>query len=68
KVLTNANAETIDKAEAQYKQAGQMLIDDNVDAVLFYGTQTYFTHTYVKGAGFNSLYDYNWQGIRILKH
>jgi len=68
KVLQTANAEQVDKALPSYQQAGQTLIDDNVDAVLFYGTQTYFTHTYVKGAGFNSLYDFNWQGIRILKH
>ncbi|HEY8643154.1 MAG TPA: peptide ABC transporter substrate-binding protein [Candidatus Dormibacteraeota bacterium] len=68
KVLATANAESIDKALPSYQQAGQTLIDDNVDAVLFYGTATYFTHTYVKGAGFNSLYDYNWQGIKILKH
>ena len=45
-----------------------MLIADSVDAVLYYNTQTYFTHSYVKGAGFNSLYDFNWQGIRILQH
>ena len=68
KNLKTANAESIDKALPLYQQAGQTLIDDNVDAVLFYGTQTYFTHSYVKGAGFNSLYDFNWQGIKILKH
>ncbi|HEX6348219.1 MAG TPA: peptide ABC transporter substrate-binding protein [Candidatus Dormibacteraeota bacterium] len=68
KTLQTANAESIDKAVPLYQQAGQMLIDDNVDAVLYYNTQTYFTHSYVKGAGFNSLYDYNWQGIRILQH
>jgi oligopeptide transport system substrate-binding protein len=68
KILVQANASQIDKALPQYVQAGQMMIDDNVDANLFYGTQTYFTHTYVKGAGFNSLYDFNWQGIKILKH
>jgi len=68
KTLATANAESIDKAIPSYQQAGQTLIDDNVDAVLFYGTQTYFTHTYVQGAGFNSLYDFNWQGIKILKH
>jgi len=68
KILKSANASPIDRAVPQYQQAGQMLITDNVDAVLYYNTQTYFTHTYVKGAGFNSLYDFNWQGIRILQH
>jgi len=68
KVLQTANGEQVDKAIPSYQQAGQTLIDDNVDAVLYYNTQTYFTHTYVKGAGFNSLYDFNWQGVRILQH
>jgi oligopeptide transport system substrate-binding protein len=64
----SAGKKPIDKAEADYKQAGKMLNDDVVDAYLFYGTQTYFSQTYVKGAGFNSLYDFNWESIRLLKH
>lgn len=67
-LLAQANAKPIDQAIPLYQQAGQKLIDDAVDAYLFYGTQTYFTHTYVKGAGFNSLYDYSWEGIKLLKH
>jgi hypothetical protein len=45
-----------------------MMIQDVVTANLRYDTQSYLTQTYVKGAGYNGLYDYNWQGIRILKH
>lgn len=66
--LSQANAKPIDQAIPLYQQAGQTLMTDAVDAVLFYSTQTYFTHTYVKGAGFNSLYDYSWTGIKLLKH
>ena len=51
---------TSTEPSAHASLAGQLLIADNVDAVLYYNTQTYFTHTYVKGAGYNSLYDYNW--------
>ena len=68
KLLTKANAQTIEKAVPDYQAAGQMMIDDMVQANLIYGTQTYFTNTYVKGAGFNSLYDFNWEGIKLLKH
>jgi len=24
--------------------------------------------SYVRGAGYNSLYDFNWEGIRLLQH
>ena len=37
-------------------------------AALQYGTQPYLVQSYLKGAGFNSLYDHSWTGIRILKH
>jgi hypothetical protein len=44
------------------------MIGDVYGADLTYGTQSYVIQTYIKGAGYNSLYDYNWSGIRILKH
>ncbi len=69
KTLNQANAMTdINKAVPLYQQAGQTLLNDVSDAVLIYGTQGYLTQKYVKGAGFNSLYDYNWEGIRLLQH
>lgn len=67
-LLNQANTQPIDKAEAQYKQAGEIMIKDVVDANLFYGTQTYVTKPYVKGSGYNSLYDFNWEGIKLLQH
>jgi hypothetical protein len=45
-----------------------MLLQDTESALLRYDTQTYVAQTYVKGSGYNGLYDYSWEGIRILKH
>jgi oligopeptide transport system substrate-binding protein len=68
KVVQKADSEQITQAESDYKQAQKMMIADYNGGNLFYGTQSYVTQSYVKGAGFNSLYDYSWEGIRILKH
>jgi oligopeptide transport system substrate-binding protein len=66
-LVASANRKSVDKSEADYKQAGKMMTDDVVDAYLIYSTQTYFTQSYVRGAGFNSMYDFGWEGIRLLK-
>ena len=63
-----ANAKPITQAVPDYVKAQQMLVNDLVWMTIIYGTQPYFTQSYVKGTGFNGLYDYNWQGIRILSH
>jgi oligopeptide transport system substrate-binding protein len=68
KVVQKADTQQITQSEADYKQAQKMMIGDINGAPLDYSTQPYVTQSYVKGAGFNSLYDYNWTGIRILKH
>jgi oligopeptide transport system substrate-binding protein len=68
KILAKADQEQITQAEAEYKQAQKLMVGDVFDANLQYGTQSYITQSYIKGAGFNSLYDYSWEGIRILKH
>jgi oligopeptide transport system substrate-binding protein len=68
KVLAKADTEQITQAEPEYKQAQKLMIADYNGGALTYDTQSYITQTYVKGAGFNSLYDYSWTGIRILKH
>lgn len=62
--------ETMDLNQAipLYKQAQEQMIKDAFGAALFYGVQSYLIQSYVKGAGFNSLYDYYWTEIRILKH
>jgi len=70
KIVADADSKPItDPATvAAYVKAGQMLVNDVVYGTLFYGTQPYLTQSYVRGAGFNSLYDFNWEGIRILQH
>jgi hypothetical protein len=68
RILAKADAEQIDQAQAQYRQAQRLMIQDNYGGALQYGNQPYVAQGYVKGAGFNSLYDYGWTSIRILKH
>jgi hypothetical protein len=68
KIVQKADTEQIGQAEAEYRQAQKLMIQDVNGAALSYNTQSYVTQTYVKGAGFNSLYDFEWTGIRILKH
>jgi oligopeptide transport system substrate-binding protein len=68
KILQKADAMQLDPAVPDYKNAQKMMLQDVVGANLRYDTQSYVIQTYVKGAGYNSLYDYSWEGIRILKH
>lgn len=68
KLVQQADTQQITQATPLYQQAGQQMVTDAVDANLFYGTQTYITKPYVKGAGFNSLYDYSWISIKLLQH
>jgi oligopeptide transport system substrate-binding protein len=68
KILQKADAQQLDQAVPDYKNAQKMMVQDVVGGVLRYDTQSYVAQTYVKGSGFNGLYDYDWAGIRILKH
>ncbi len=63
-----ANAKPIDQALPDYVKANKMLAEDIVWGTFIYGTQSYLTQKYVKGVGYNALYDYNWEGIRLLQH
>jgi ABC-type oligopeptide transport system substrate-binding subunit len=69
-ITTAANAKSINDPATvnDYVKAGQMLVNDVVWATIDYGTQSYMTQTYVKGMGYNGLYDFNWEGIRLLQH
>ena len=68
KVVAGADAKTASAAASDYRVAGFMLVNDSVFGGLLYGTQQYLVHPYVRGAGGNALYDYDWTGIRIGKH
>jgi oligopeptide transport system substrate-binding protein len=66
-VVANADAALPSSGTAGYREAGFMLINDSVFGGLLYGVQQYLVHPYVKGAGGNALYDFDWTGVRILK-
>jgi ABC-type transport system substrate-binding protein len=67
-LLAKANAETGDQASADYKQLGQMLINDVMYIPLYYGVGSFLIKPYVKGAGSNAFFDYYWNQIQILSH
>jgi oligopeptide transport system substrate-binding protein len=68
KVLQKADAQQLDQAVPDYKNAQKMMLQDVIGAPLRYDTQSYVAQTYVKGTGYNGLYDFDWAGMRILKH
>jgi ABC-type oligopeptide transport system substrate-binding subunit len=68
KLVTTANAKQLDAALADYNAAQKMMVEDVVWANLIYDTQPYLTQTYVKGAGYNGLYDFSFTEIRLIKH
>ncbi len=68
KVVASADAKTASAGASDYRVAGFLLVNDSVFGGLLYAVQQYLVHPYVRGAGGNALYDYDWTGIRILKH
>jgi len=67
-LVAKADTQPIDQAIPAYKQAQQLMIKDAFDAPLTYDTVPYLVHDYVRGSGYNSLYDFPWTGYKILKH
>ena len=67
-LVAGANAKPLPLADIDYRTAGQLLLNDSIMAALVYGQQEYLVHSYVKGAGGNALYDFDWTKARILKH
>jgi len=67
-IVTAADAKPLSQAVPDYIAAQKLMVNDVVWATMFYGTQSYMIQSYVRGAGYNSLYDYNWEGIRLLSH
>ena len=45
-----------------------MMIKNSYGGPLWYQNQPFLTQTYVQGAGYDGLYDYPWEGIRIMQH
>jgi oligopeptide transport system substrate-binding protein len=67
-IIAAADASPAGASAADYKTTGFMLVNDSVYAGLLYGVQEYLVHPWVRGAGGNALYDYDWTGIRLVKH
>jgi oligopeptide transport system substrate-binding protein len=69
-ITSAANGKNINdpKTVDEYVKASKMLVNDVVWMTIDYGTQPYLTQTYVKGMGYNGLYDFPWEGMRILQH
>jgi len=68
KLVENANTRSLDQALPDYIKAVKMVVNDVVWMTIDYGTQPYLVQSYVKGAGYNGLYDFSWLGIRMTQH
>ncbi len=68
RLVAGADARPLALGAADYKAAGHMLLDNVAFGALLYGVQGYLVHPYVKGAGGNALYDFDWTEVRVLKH
>jgi len=68
KLVSAADQKPIDQALPTYIQAAKILANDVVWSTMIYGTQPYMIQKYVKGEGYNALYDHEWTEIRILQH
>ena len=67
-MVADANAKPLALGLPDYQTADYLLVNDSILAALVYGQQQYLVHPYVKGAGGNALYDFDWTKVRILKH
>jgi ABC-type oligopeptide transport system substrate-binding subunit len=67
-VVTKGDQQPLDQSLNQYKQAQQSMIKNNYGGELWYQNQPFLTQPYVQGAGYDGLYDYPWEGIRIMQH
>ena len=67
-VVAKADQQPVDQSLNQYRQAQQMMIKNSYGGPLWYQNQPFLTQTYVQGAGYDGLYDYPWEGIRIMQH
>jgi len=67
KLIAGADATGLASALADYKTAGQMLVDNSTYTPLLYGVQAYLVHPNVTGAGGNALYDDSWTSASVLR-
>jgi oligopeptide transport system substrate-binding protein len=67
-LLTKADTQQISAALPDYVKANEQLTKDIVWGNLIYGSAPYLAQPYLKGWGYNSLYDYPWMDVKVLKH
>jgi ABC-type oligopeptide transport system substrate-binding subunit len=67
-LLRQADAMPLDQALPLYKQIAVLMQQDVVYIPLYYSVGNFLIHSYVKGAGSNTGFDYYWDGISLQSH
>jgi ABC-type oligopeptide transport system substrate-binding subunit len=67
-LLAKADAEPLAQAILDYNALGRQLIDDVVYVPLYYTVGAFLIKPYVRGAGANNLFDYDWNQVQITSH
>lgn len=67
-LVAAADKKRPDEAVSDYKRAGQLLADDAACPAIAYQQAVQLIKPWVQGAGTNTLYEYYWTSISILKH
>ena len=67
-ILAQADQLPTTQALPLYNQLAKMLSDDAVYIPLYYSVGNFLIHSYVKGAGSNTAFDYYWDQISLLSH
>lgn len=67
-VVAAADGTPLNQSLVDYRTAGEILINDSIFAPLVYGIQGYLIHPFVRGAGGNALYDFDWRLVRVVSH
>jgi hypothetical protein len=67
-LLNTADLQHPSQAGDAYVRAGRLLVEDAAYIGLLYTKRAMLIKPYLKGAGFNAIYDDAWSDIEILKH
>jgi oligopeptide transport system substrate-binding protein len=67
-LLAKADAEPLAQAIPDYNALSRQLIDDVAYVPLYYTVGAFLIKPYVRGAGANNLFDYDWNQVQITSH
>jgi ABC-type oligopeptide transport system substrate-binding subunit len=67
-LVSKADQKPLAQADADYKEAGKIVLRDALGAVIFYDSQPFFIKPYLRGVGANAFYNWRWTSAKILKH